>query len=157
MKRKYLIAIGAMVVISFFFVSRALIFLNPTPGDAGMTIRVRFRNIDKVSIGTRVTFAGRPVGKVVDITLLPEAFDRKALCSFKPIYPYELALSIDSSVTIYKSDEIVMRTAGLMGEKFIAITPKPAYRESQLVPVTRSDVLFATQPGSLEDTYSEIS
>jgi len=156
MKRNYLIAIGAMVVISLLLVTRALLFLNPTPGDAGRTIRARFRNIDKVSRGTRVTFAGKPVGKVIDITLLPEAFDRRALCD-KPIYPYELTLSIDSSVTIYKSDIIVMRTAGLMGEKFVAIIPQPAYNVSELIPVTEDDVLLAAQPGTVEDTFSEIS
>jgi phospholipid/cholesterol/gamma-HCH transport system substrate-binding protein len=156
MKRNYLIAIGAMVVISIILVTRALLFLNPTPGDEGQTIRARFRNIDKVSIGTRVTFAGKPVGKVVDITLLPEAFDRRALCD-TPIYPYELTLSIDSSVTIYKSDEIVMRTAGLMGEKFVAIIPQPAYDLPELLPVTEDDVLLAAQPGTVEDTFSEIS
>jgi len=156
MKRNYLIAIGAMVVISIVLVTKALLFLNPTPGDEGQIIRARFRNIDKVSRGTRVTFAGKPVGKVVDIKLLPEAFDRRALCDL-PIYPYELTLSIDSSVTIYKSDEIVMRTAGLMGEKFVAIIPQPAYELPALVPVTEDDVLLAAQPGTVEDTFSEIS
>ncbi len=156
MKRNYLIAIGAMAVISIILVTRALLFLNPTPGDEGQTIRARFRNIDKVSVGTRVTFAGKPVGKVIDIKLLPEVFDRRALCD-QPIYPYELTFSVDSSVTVYKSDEIVMRTTGLMGEKFVAIIPQPPYELPALIPVTEDDVLLAAQPGTVEDTFSEIS
>jgi phospholipid/cholesterol/gamma-HCH transport system substrate-binding protein len=154
MKRRYLIAIGLMVVIALGLITRALIFLHPTPGDGAQMIRVRFQNVDKISPGTRVTFAGKPVGEVKRIDLLPDAFHRTE--ATKKIFPYELLLAIDSSVIVYKSDEISVKTAGLMGERFIAITPRSSLMQNELHPVD-DDVIYASQSGNVEEAFSEIS
>lgn len=154
MKRRYLIAIGLMVIVALGLVTRALIFLHPTPGDGAQHLKVRFQNVDKISPGTRVTFAGKPVGEVKRIDLLPEAFHRTE--TTKKIFPYELLLAIDSSVTIYKSDEISVRTAGLMGERFIAINPRPPSHEGEMQPVA-GEVIYAAQSGSVEETFGEIT
>jgi phospholipid/cholesterol/gamma-HCH transport system substrate-binding protein len=40
------------------------------------------------------------------------------------IYYYQLVLKIDSSIKVYDTDEILVQTTGLLGEKSIAIIPK---------------------------------
>jgi len=156
MKRKHLIAIGATVILAIALVTRALVFLHPTPGDGKNKIRVRFQTIDHIGKGTRVTFAGKPVGEVELISLLSEAFDRRTLSS-KPIYPYEITLALDSSVKVYKCDTVIIKTAGLMGERSIAITPQTADLISDLTPLTFEDIIFANEPGSVEETFAEIN
>ena len=156
MKRNYLAAIGFMALLGLVLLTRALLFLHPTPGDEAFIFRVRFQNVDKIAPGTRVTFAGKPVGEVKEVTLLQEAFAPRTK-SLELIYPYELKIAIDSSVHVYKSDEISVKTAGLMGEHFIAIIPRPVRKDSEPTLVGPEDVLFASQPGSVEDTFGEIS
>jgi len=55
------------------------------------------------------------------------------------IYFYQLVLKIDSRVKVYDTDEISIETSGLLGEKSIAITPKPA-------PKGITPTLITTQP-----------
>ncbi len=156
MNRRYLAAIGLTVVIALGLVIRALIFLHPSPGDGGRTIHVRFQNVDKLAPHTRVTFAGKPVGEVIVVQLLPEVFDLRAADS-RPIYSYEVVLAIDSSVRVYKSDEICVKSEGLMGERVIAITPKPLPEGAELQIVGPKDIVFAAPSGSAEDMLREIT
>jgi phospholipid/cholesterol/gamma-HCH transport system substrate-binding protein len=154
MDRRYYTAIGLTVVVALALVIRALIFLHPTPGDGGTVLHVRFQTVDKIGPGSRVTFAGRPVGEVEKVILLPEAFyDR----SSRPIYPYEVTLSIDSSVKTYRSDEISIQTEGLMGEHYIAITPRPPAPGDVLTPIGSTDLIFARASRSADETLHEIS
>lgn len=156
MNRRFLIAIGLTVVVSLLFVVRALIFLHPSPGDGKTRLCVRFQDVDKITQGSRVTFAGRPVGEVVSVHLLQESFSGRS-GSHRPIYPYEVILAIDSSVKVYTVDEIAIKTAGLMGEHFIAITPKPPDEGEELMLVQPTDVIFAYDVGSPEQTIQEIT
>lgn len=156
MKRNYLAAIGLMVVLGVAFLTRALLFLHPTAGDEGFIFRVRFQNVDKIGPGTRVSFAGKTVGEVKRVDLLQEAFAPRSTAN-ELIYPYELVLAIDSSVHLYKSDEISVKTVGLMGEHFIAITPKPLPKDAMRTPVDPQEILYAAQAGSVEQTLGEIS
>ena len=156
MKRNYLAAIGLMVVLGFAFLTKALLFLHPTAGDEAFIFHVRFQNVDKIGAGTRVTFAGKPVGEVKRVDLLQEAFAPRTKAN-ELIYPYELVIAIDSSVHLYKSDDISVKTAGLMGEHFIAIIPRPLPKDSERTPIDPKDVLYASQAGSVEETLGEIS
>ena len=152
--RRYLAAIGLTVIVALAVVVRALIFLHPTPGDGATKLHVRFQNVDKIAPGSRVTFAGKPVGEVEKVALLSEAFGER---SSRPIYPYEALLGIDSSVKVYRSDEISVQTAGLMGEHFIAITPRGAPEGEAMVPIGPNDVIFARVSESAEETLQEIT
>lgn len=156
MKRQYLAAIGFMVILALALLTRALLFLHPTIGDESLLLHVRFQNVDKISAGTRVTFAGKPVGEVKKVELLPEAFAPRSKAN-ELIYPYELKLALDSSVRIYKSDQISVKTVGLMGENFIAIIPRPVLNDADAKPVGPDDILYASQAGSVEETFGEIS
>jgi phospholipid/cholesterol/gamma-HCH transport system substrate-binding protein len=156
MNRRYLAAIGLTVIAALALVVRALLFLHPSPGDGSRRIQVRFQNVDKISSGTRVTFAGKPVGEVVIVQLLPEVFDIRAQDA-RPIYSYEVILAIDSSVRVYKSDEICVRSEGLMGERVIAITPKPVPEGGELRLIGPTDIVFAAPSGSAEEMLREIT
>ncbi len=99
---------GALAVLIAF-----VLFLKPTIGDGKKMLSVRFTNIAGISVGTRVTFAGKPVGEVIHIRELSKARDHAD--EQGRIYLYQLTLKIDSSVDVYSSDEISIKTTGLMG------------------------------------------
>lgn len=147
------IAIGLVLCMSFFLILWVLLFLHPTFGDRGMQFHVRFAGIEKVSKGSRVTFAGRPVGHVEEITTIARESlnpsDKNA-----PVYCYDVRVAIDSHVTVYDTDEIMLSTSGLMGERHIAITPKPALSPKAL---TQGQVVYATELPSLSDTIQQVN
>lgn len=143
--------IGLFVIAAIACVIWVLMFLNPTVGDGERTLRVRFSNIDKVTVGTRVTYAGKPVGEVIEVVAVSDAreLERPGLV----VYPYELLLSIDSSIYIYDTDEISIRTSGLLGERNIAITPKRLRgREPNLI--TNGGLVWSEPSASVEETVS---
>src|SRR5271154_3567087 len=88
---------GLSVMIAF------VLFLKPTVGDGEKTLYVRFANITGISVGTRVTWAGKPIGEVTHIQELPNA--RSEADESGRIYLYQLTLKIDSSTDVYTSDE----------------------------------------------------
>ncbi len=146
--------IGIFVTAACAIVVFVLMFLHPSVGDEGKLIRVRFANIDKISIGTRVTFAGKPVGEVITITELPDAeTERKAINGY--VYIYELTLRVDTGVAIFNTDEISSRTSGLLGEKSVAIIPRAVKPGEELRRVDE-EVIYATESASLEETLKEI-
>ncbi len=144
-----------MVFIALALIIKGLLFLHPKPGDGGTKIRVLFQNIDKISVGCRVSFAGKPVGEVESIVVIPHAL-RDRPKNGEMIYPYELLLSIDSTVRVYESDIITAKTAGLLGERFIEIVPQPGRGKSLLV-VSPLKRLYAYEPSTMEDTFKDIS
>ena len=149
------LAIGTLCILAFALVVWVLVFLHPTFGDAGKTLHVRFTNIDKINLGTKVTFAGRPVGEVVEITEVPESRVQEE-SEKDQIYPYELTLALDSSVNMYDSDEVSVKTAGLMGEKFIAISPRRS-KTGNPRKLNNDEHIFASSSGSVEETFSDIN
>lgn len=149
------ILIGAFVVASLALGTWLLFFLSPETGDAAQRIRVRFTDIDKVTIGTRVTFGGQPIGEVVKVRQIPEARRQKASSDFD-IYIYELILTIDSSVTVFNTDAITVRTSGLLGEKSISIMPRKPREGIESFPVTESHILRAESGGSVEEALMEL-
>ena len=74
-------------------------------------------------MGTRVTFAGKPVGEVVQINEVANAREETPDDTGR-VFSINSRLKVDSSVEFYPTDEIAVRTTGLMGEKSVAILPK---------------------------------
>lgn len=147
--------IGIFVVAACAIIVFVLMFLHPSVGDEGRQLRVRFANIDKISLGTRVTFAGKPVGEVTSITELSDAdIERKSINGY--IYVYELTLDVDSSVIVFNSDEISSRTSGLLGEKSVAIIPG-APKEGEELRIVNDEVIYAKESGSVEEALKEIA
>jgi phospholipid/cholesterol/gamma-HCH transport system substrate-binding protein len=147
------ILIGIFVVAACAIIIFLILFLHPSVGDQGRLLRARFADIDKVSVGTRVNFAGKPVGEVIDIRELPDVeIERKAING--TIYVYELTLRVDTGVNVFNTDTVSSRTSGLLGEKSIAITPgipKPG----ETIYYVNQDILYATETGTVEDAIKE--
>ena len=72
------------------------------------------------------------------------------------VYLYQLALKVDSSVVVYPTDEIAVRTTGLMGEKSVAILPKALPKGKEIQPVS-DQVLYANSIDTLENTFNTVS
>lgn len=146
---------GIFVVAACCLVVAVILFLEPEVGDGKKTLKVRFSNISKIYVGTRVVYAGRPVGEVVSITQNPMARDDKT-DNLGRLYFYDLTLKVDSSVDVFHSDLIGIQTAGLLGDKSIAIVPRPAPR-SQAPILVNHEVLYADAMDPLETAFNEMS
>lgn len=148
------ILIGLFVFAAGILIVFMILFLHPTPGDDSQRINVRFANIDKVTLGTRVTYGGKAVGEVVGIKDIedPENARREGKDGF--VYLYELELLVDSKVRTYNTDQISLRTSGLLGEKSVEITPQPP-KPGQKLRLIQDEIIFADQTGSVEETFKE--
>lgn len=147
--------IGIFVVVGLGILVYILLFLHPRVGDEGQILHVRFIDIDKISIGTRVLFAGHPVGEVTNIKEIEEAREKELLHKGE-VYIYELTLRIDSGVIVYTTDEISAMTSGLLGERQVLISPKPPKPGVKLVRVT-DQTLYATAPVSIEEALKLVT
>jgi phospholipid/cholesterol/gamma-HCH transport system substrate-binding protein len=150
------IMIGIFVVSACALIVFILLFLHPTVGDEAKTLRVRFTDIDKVNIGTRVTFAGRPVGEVAEIKEIEGARHQHIEHSGE-VYIYELTLRVDSGVYIFNTDEVALRTSGLLGEKNVAILPMPPTSPDEKIYPIDQEVIYANSTQSMEATFKDIA
>lgn len=148
------ILLGLFVIAASAIVVFMILFLHPTVGDDGQCVRVRFANIDKITIGTRVTYGGKPVGEVSEVKEIETLKDPRKPGKDGYVYIYELALCIDSSVNIYNTDQVSARTSGLLGEKSVEITPLPA-KPGEKVYVVNDQILYSNEMGSVEETLKE--
>lgn len=114
--------IGLFIIAACVIVVAFILFLRPSVGDMKKVLHVRFANINQINLGTRVLYAGRPVGEVTKIEEVPNARnlppDKEGV-----VFTYELTLKIDSHIVVYTTDQISLQTSGLLGEKSIAIIP----------------------------------
>lgn len=146
------VMIGIFVLAAFAIIIFILLFLHPNIGNEGKTLRVRFADIDKISTGTRVSFAGKPIGEVLRID---EIDGGRRLEHNGIIYIYELLLAIDSGVHVYVGDEISSRTSGLLGEKSVAIVPMPPKKGEPQIPIS-DQIIYANETGTVESTLKEV-
>ncbi len=145
---------GLFVISACAIIILMILFLHPSVGNEGRTLKVRFADIDKISRGTRVTFGGKPVGEVMAIRELPDIITERTTTNGY-VYVYELTLKVDSSVNVYNSDEIEAKTSGLLGEKTISITPMAPPPGKPLI-LVNDKVLYAVEAGSVEETLKEL-
>lgn len=132
-----------------------ILFLDPKIGDGKKTLQVRFSNIAGIMNGTRVTFAGKPVGEVEAIQEIQNARELASDESGK-VYFYLLTLKLDSSVDVFNYDEIAIRTTGLMGEKSVAIIPKLPPHGKVATPIT-TQIMTANSIDPLENTFNQVA
>lgn len=147
------ILIGIFVLLAFCVIVFILLFLHPSVGDNGRILHVRFTDIDKINVGTRVTFAGLPVGEVISIKEIPEARTSRSEHNGE-IYIYELTLEVDSSVKVYNTDMIYIRTSGLLGERNIEIDPQPLHLNEKLELIDNT-IIYAEPSASVESTLKQ--
>ncbi|MGK5595011.1 MAG: MlaD family protein [Parachlamydiaceae bacterium] len=149
------ILIGVFVIVAMAIMIFILLFLHPSVGDEGQVLRVRFADVDKVTVGTRVAYGGKPVGEVVEIKEVKDPNVQERIGDNGYIYLYELILRVDSSVKVYNTDQISLRTSGLLGERSIEISPEPRKPGQELYLVNK-EVLYAYEAGSVEETLKEL-
>lgn len=148
------ILIGLFVTSAIGLLIFMILFLHPILGDDAQELHVRFSNIDKLTVGTRVTYGGKPVGEVVEIKEIQDPKDARKPGKDGFVYLYELVLGVDSSVRIYNTDVISARTSGLLGEKTVEITPL-AGKPGEQIRLISDQVLYANESGSVEETLKE--
>lgn len=147
------IIIGVFVLAAIVLVIWLILFLHPTVGDEEQILRVRFSNIEKVRLGTRVTFAGKPVGKVVAINQIYDAREHPSAAG--RIFFFEVVLAIDSSIKIYTSDEVVLHTSGLFGERVIAIIPREP-KPGEVATLITNQVIYAKAGDQMSDVFDMV-
>lgn len=148
--------IGLFVVVACALIVGIILFLEPSVGDGKETIVVRFSNINGLSLGTRVMFAGKPVGEVVAIEQIKQAREQPT-DELGQVYFYQLILNVDSSVHVYNTDEITVQTSGLLGEKSIAIIPRSPPKGVKPTLITASTPVYAESVDPLESAFNELS
>lgn len=148
--------IGVFIIAACSFLIFIVMWLRPSVGDGKQTLYVRFANINKIGIGTRVTFAGRPVGEVVKIREIPNARKIDKTDQEGEIFYYELELRVDSHVKVYSCDDIFLQTSGLLGEKSIAIAPKdcPTGQKQKLI---TNQPIYAESAEPLDRTLNQLA
>ena len=149
------ILIGLFVVAAIIVGVSMIMFLEPTIGDGKKILHVRFSNISGINVGTRVLFAGKAVGEVHAIKVVPNARENPPE-EGGVLYVYELTLKIDSKTNVYTTDEIAIRSTGLMGDRSIAIVPKVPPKGTALEPV-KNQVLYASSSDLLESAVSKLT
>jgi phospholipid/cholesterol/gamma-HCH transport system substrate-binding protein len=148
--------IGLFLVIGCFLIVGIILFIKPSVGDGKQLIKVRFTNINGIAIGTPVTYAGKPIGEVSSIQQVADAREQ-AINQYGQVYPYVLILKVDSSYTVFTTDEITFQTQGLLGEKYVAIIPKPLKQGQVTHIITSKDIVYADASDLLETAMNELS
>lgn len=148
--------IGTFVIAACGVIIWLILFLKPTVGDGKETLYVRFSNVNQINVGTRVLFAGKPVGEVVAIQHIYDARQKPIVDELGEIYYYQLVLKVDSSVRVYDTDEITITTSGLLGEKSIAIIPK-APPKGVIPKLVSNQPIYAESVDPIEHTFKQIS
>jgi phospholipid/cholesterol/gamma-HCH transport system substrate-binding protein len=146
---------GIFVIASCCLVVAVILFLEPEVGDGKKNLTVRFSNISKIYVGTRVVYGGRPVGEVMEIHQNKNGREEKT-DNLGRLYFYDLKLKVDSSVDVYNYDLICIQTAGLLGDKSIAIIPRAAPR-GQTPLLVNDTILYADALDPLENAFNEMS
>ncbi|MBN2479569.1 MAG: MCE family protein [Parachlamydiales bacterium] len=149
------ILIGLFALLAILITIAVVLFLKPSIGDGKKTLNVRFSNIQGLTNGSRVTFAGRPVGEVVQITEVKNAREDKK-DEFGRFYFYQLTLKIDSSIEVYNTDSIAVQITGLMGEKSIGISPKAPKKGEKIYQIS-DEIIYANSVDSFENTARQIT
>src|SRR3990167_3315540 len=149
------VLIGFFALLGIVITIGIIMFLKPSIGDGKKTLNVRFANIQGVHIGTRVLFAGKAVGDVIDIATIQNARNIQK-DEYGRLFFYHLKLKVDSSVEVYDTDIISIQTVGLVGEKSINITPL-VVKDNKDPRIINNEIIYAKSVDSFESTAEQIS
>ncbi len=151
------VLVGSLVIISIAILLGLVMFLRPSVGDEKQTILIRFSDINRINIGTRVLFAGKAVGEVTAIQEIEKARETQPIDEIGQLYFYQLTLKIDSSVHIYSTDEISIKTSGLLGDKSIAIIPRIPPKGVTPNIITERTPFYAISIDPIENSFNRLS
>jgi phospholipid/cholesterol/gamma-HCH transport system substrate-binding protein len=107
------IAVGIFFFIGILCVGYLTIKLGKMDiiGDNQYSLEAQFESVTGLNVGSRVELAGVPIGKVVAIRLEPQSLMAR------------VRLKIQGDVEL--ADDVIasVKTAGLIGDKYIKLTP----------------------------------
>ncbi len=108
-------AVGVFVLLGLLCVAWMTIKLGRMElfSDEGFVLNARFTNISGLRVGADIEMAGVPVGKVASIQLQRTETETMALVTLR--FNEDLQLPDDTIASV--------RTAGLIGDKFIDVAP----------------------------------
>lgn len=149
--------IGIFLIAAIGTFVSLVMFLRPSVGDERQVLYVRFSNINKINIGTRVLFAGRPIGEVTQIQQIYHARETQPSDELGRLFFYQLTLKVDSNVKVYNTDQISIQTSGLLGEKSISITPKAPPKGTTPELLTSKAPYYADSIDAIENTFNRLS
>lgn len=147
--------IGLFVVMACGLIIGMILFVEPSIGDNKQTLFIRFSNINGINIGTRVTFAGKPIGEIVAINTIPNARNQPT-DELGQLYYYQLTAHIDSHIKVYTTDNISIQTTGLLGERSVVIMPKYPPQGTQPKLATMQTPLYGNSVDTIESAFHEI-
>jgi phospholipid/cholesterol/gamma-HCH transport system substrate-binding protein len=106
----FIVAGVALLIIFIFTIGDISTYFQP-----GYRLRVLFPSANGITEGSPVQYAGVEVGKVqrVDIVYLPE----------ETVPQVELHVRLPSSINVREDDKASISTFGLLGEKYLEISP----------------------------------
>ena len=106
----FIVAGVALLIIFIFTIGDISTYFQP-----GYRLRVLFPSANGITKGSPVQYAGVEVGKIqkVDIVYLPDQITPQV----------ELHVRLPASITVREDDKAAISTFGLLGEKYLEITP----------------------------------
>jgi phospholipid/cholesterol/gamma-HCH transport system substrate-binding protein len=147
--------IGLFVVLACGLIIGMILFVEPSIGDNKQVLYIRFSNINGINMGTRVTFAGKPIGEIVAINTIPNARNQPT-DELGQLYYYQLTAHIDSHIKVYTTDSISIQTTGLLGERSVVIMPKYPPLGTQAKLATIQTPLYGNSVDTIESAFYEI-
>ncbi len=138
-------AVGVFVLIGLLCVAYMTIKLGKMEvfSDKGFELKASFTNVSGLRVGADIEMAGVPVGKVAAIDLVHTETQTTALVTLR--FDRDMALPDDTIASV--------RTAGLIGDKFIDVAPGGSEEILQA-----GDTIVDTEPaldlGSLIGKYA---
>ncbi|MGH2375252.1 MAG: MlaD family protein [bacterium] len=108
--------------------------------ERGYELKLRMTNAAGITTGAPVLMAGVEVGRVKRLGLTPE---RRA----------ELTLRIREGVTIPTGSRFATATAGVLGDRYVAITPGPP----DAAPIPPDSVVLGSDPLTLEQLFDRLT
>jgi phospholipid/cholesterol/gamma-HCH transport system substrate-binding protein len=107
------VGVGLFMVVGFLCFAYLSVRLGDVDllGDDTYRVTARFGSVSGLKAGAVVEIAGVPVGTVDSISVDPEEYDAV------------VELSIDEGVRLQDDSIASIRTAGIIGDKFVKISP----------------------------------
>ena len=131
----FFIVFGILLLVFFLFaIGDIASFLQP-----GYELRVVFDSANGISPGSPVQYTGIEVGKVQEVRIVYPLN--------QPAPKVELIARLPRYVKVHTDDEAAISTFGLLGEKYLAITPGPGVGK---ILQSKDDVLMGEPPVSTE-------
>lgn len=115
MESKRSAAVGVFVLVGLLCVAYMTIKLGKMEvfSDEGFELKASFTNVSGLRVGADIEMAGVPVGKVAAIELVRSETQTTAMVTLR--FERDLQLPDDTIASV--------RTAGLIGDKFIDVAP----------------------------------